>query len=278
MLNAVWWSVCSYIAVATDVRNDLTATHVVNTQRLTQRQTMLMMGIPSPDLAAIAIEAGVGTIIVDAEHGFPLGSGLRQLVLACRAARGRCLVRVAPTQRHHLGVLADLGVDGVVLSLVRSQDELAAATASVRFPPSGGRSINPFVPASTTPGDVDGLRAAAEKFELWLMAETHELLEELRDADRSAEVGSWSGAIIGPYDLAAALECPMDPECDPLRRAVADYASWMDGHMIAWSLFVRDLPTLERWVSVGIDPPAVVIGYDRDMWAHACATRVNTFS
>jgi 4-hydroxy-2-oxoheptanedioate aldolase len=239
---------------------------------------MLMMGIPSPDLAAIAIEAGIETIIVDAEHGFPLGSGLRDLILACRAGRGRCLVRIAPTQRDHLGVLADLGVDGAVLSLVRSREELATAAASVRFPPLGRRSVNPFVPAATTPGDVDRLEAAAAQFELWSMAETQELLEELRDAGRSVEAGPWSGAIIGPYDLAAALQCPMDPECEPLRGAVADYAKWMGDHALAWALFVRDLPTLERWVSVGIDPPAVVIGYDRDMWAQACATRVNTFS
>jgi len=56
------------------------------------------------------------SVVLDCEHGFPLGIEVQRVAAAAQAAGGKCLVRVTRGQLHHLGPLLDLGVDGLVLS------------------------------------------------------------------------------------------------------------------------------------------------------------------
>src|SRR5438309_11844287 len=112
---------------------------------------MLFMAIPSPDLAELAVRAGMHDVVLDCEHGFPVGQA-RSLLMGCRAAGGRCLVRIPITSTSKLASLADLGLDGVVLSAVRSVAEVQASSQFASFPTAGVRSINPFVPAAGAPG------------------------------------------------------------------------------------------------------------------------------
>lgn len=240
---------------------------------------MLFMAIPSPDLAELAVRAGMHDVVLDCEHGFPVGQA-RSLLLGCRAAGGRCLVRIPITGASELASLADLGLDGVVLSAVRSVAEAQASSRFVSFPTAGVRSINPFVPAAGAPGDLPGLLASALAFEIWIMAETRELLLELTEPASStrpagAGLDPRVGMIIGPYDLAGALGCAPDPDDAVLQGAVRRLGDYARTTGRRWALFVRNVETWARWVALGVDPPAVVLGYDRDIWFQQCAARVN---
>lgn len=238
---------------------------------------MLFMGISSPDLAGLAIEGGMTGVILDCEHGFPMGTEIRTMVLACHAAGGRCLVRIAPGAVTYTGVLADLGVDGILLSLVRSLEDVQLVSRLAAFPGAGIRSVNPFVPAARIPGDLGTLHRSASRLDIWAMAETGEFLEQLDHLPADVQLngnGQWNGILIGPYDLAAALGSPNDPQDRLLREAVARYVRHAQDRGLAWGMFVRDVVTLERWADAGITPSVVVVGYDRDIWFQECASRV----
>lgn len=238
----------------------------------------LMMGIPSPDLAMLAVLAGYDCVILDCEHGFPLvSSAIRPMILAVRAAHGRCIVRLARHDVAQVGMLADIGADGIVLSGPERVPEVTRAASLGAFPGEGRRSVNPFVPAAGAPGDVDRLWAGAAAFEVWAMVETRSFLAELGVLAASGRTAlGWTGIIVGPYDLAAALGCAPDPGDQVLLEAVLSGSKAARLLGLRCGLFVRDGDLLRRWRAAGADPDLAVLGYDRDAWFHDCGRRLAT--
>lgn len=251
---------------------------------MTTRRAMLLMGIESPDLADLALRAGVEVVVLDYEHGFSRDGRVRAMVAACRAAGGRCFVRLAPGDVARTSLLADVGIDGVVLSGVRSLRDIEAACKRATFPPDGSRSVNPFVPSAGRPGDETELRRSAAQFEIWAMAETRDFLAEMSAAAGGTPAADglsmpgWRGMILGPYDLSAELACrnsPSDKTLLPAARLLSDAAS---ARNVEFGMFSRDEGTLADWDGAGIRPGWVMIGYDRDIWYRECQRRVDALS
>ncbi|MEX0699700.1 MAG: aldolase/citrate lyase family protein [Acidimicrobiia bacterium] len=229
--------------------------------------------MPSPDFASLAVQAGIETVIPDMEHGFPSLTEVKACVANLNAVGGRCMVRVGPGMVNLVGPLADLGVHGLILSGARSVADIKSFIAMGRFPPEGRRSLNPFVEAAPTPGDVNGLNGSGRRLELWAMAETRDLRTELMDRGPNPIEGL-SGLLVGPYDLANDLGLNPVPDEADLLAAVEDFAKWAQSSGAAWSLFVRDAEALGAWQNKGLQPSAVVLGYDRDVWFSAIQQNV----
>ncbi len=245
---------------------------------LSARRVSLLMGIPAPELADLAIRAGMDSVILDAEHGFPLGSEVRNMIQATQAAGGKCLLRVGSDAINALTPLVDLGLSGVVLSGIARLADLAALTRTLLFLPHGSRSTNPFVPAASFPGDTDSLVQRSHDLEIWGMAETRELLEDLISLESSPSdtpLARPLGLLIGPYDLAASLGCTPNPSDPVLQSAVRTLAQRAALLGLRWGMFARDPTALAEWDELGIQPPYVVLGYDRDIWFQECLTRVD---
>jgi 2-keto-3-deoxy-L-rhamnonate aldolase RhmA len=234
------------------------------------------MGIPSADLAALAISAGYSSVILDCEHGFPMDSVIRVVLPAVHNAGGRCLLRLTMAAIHQTAYFADIGVDGFVLSGPQELREIEAILDRVHFAPDGVRSVNPFVDAAGEPGDITRLHKSSEDVQVWAMAENSKFIESM-DMETSSRVGEsrpWAGLIIGPYDLASDLGCKPDPGDPDLQLAVRRYVRAAEQVGLEWGLFVRDRETLRKWQSLDLDPRYVVMGYDRDAWFQECRRRV----
>lgn len=235
---------------------------------------MLMMAIPSPDLVSLAVQAGMGTVILDMEHGYPGLSEVREAIPASRLPGGKCMVRLAQSMVSLVGPLADLDVDGLLLSGSRAISEVETFISLARFPPTGRRSLNPFVQAAAVPGSIEVLSQRTDDLRLWVMAETESLLADLR-ARGPVPINGLDGILIGPYDLAADLGVQPSPSEPRLVEAVKSFAHWAESADADWALFVRDSANLDAWQELGIRPASVVLGYDRDLWFTAVRDRVN---
>ncbi|MFR9801453.1 HpcH/HpaI aldolase family protein [Pseudonocardia sp. RS010] len=97
--------------------------------------------LPSPAAAEIVGSSGVDLLCLDAQHGL-LGD---DSVLAClQALRGvPTLVRVPHNAPDPIARALDRGADGVIVPLVDSAAEAAAAVAACAYPPAGVRSFGP---------------------------------------------------------------------------------------------------------------------------------------
>ena len=239
--------------------------------------TAIMFGIPEPELARLAALAGVGSVILDGEHGFPLDGFVQPVVSAVKGAGSKCIARIGKNALSRVAPLADVGVDGFILSSPDRLSDLDELTQEAMFVDRGRRSVNPFVAAAGIPGDISALRATSASLELWAMAESPAFLQAMRDAVASRHRPKfWTGIIIGPYDLASSLRCEPDPSDPKLSAAVLEFAHTASALGVRCGLFVRDPSMLVAWSAVGVAPNLVVIGYDRDVWFQECRRRVAT--
>ncbi|MFI6476761.1 HpcH/HpaI aldolase/citrate lyase family protein [Nonomuraea sp. NPDC050663] len=165
----------------------------------------------------IALDAPVATeriarlgydyVVLDGQHGFIDQSGLLAGLMAIELAGCAGLVRVEANNPTPIGRALDAGARGVIIPLIDSAADAAAAVAAARFPPLGARSYGPMRdPAGTRPKPAD----VNEKVTVVAMIETPRALASVEEI---CAVPGLDGVYIGPSDLSLALggAYPGDP-------------------------------------------------------------------
>jgi len=159
-----------------------------------------------PQIAEYLARGGFDEICVDQQHGFADSSTLASVFRAIE------LYGVAPTTRvpandfAMIGFALDVGAVAIVVPMVGSADEAAAAAEAVHFPPRGRRSVGPLRGAFVHASDrLDALDEAA----CVVMIET---AEGLRNVDAIAATPGVDAIYIGPGDLALGLGLSAWPE------------------------------------------------------------------
>ncbi|MGH3878455.1 MAG: HpcH/HpaI aldolase family protein [Actinophytocola sp.] len=147
---------------------------------------------------------GYDYVCLDGQHGYLGYSGLLSGLQAIDAAGGSVgLVRVEANDITPIGRALDAGAVGVIVPLIETPADAAAAVASVRYPPVGRRSF-----ASNR----SGLRPAEanERNVVIAMIETPTALSEV---DAICATPGLDGVYVGPSDLSLAVggAYPMDP-------------------------------------------------------------------
>lgn len=162
----------------------------------------LWVTLESATVSEIAAEMGLDWICVDMEHG---SLDYRDVVQHARAVRGSdtaVLVRVPSLTIDSIKRALDLGVDGIILPLVRSAAELTEAFSYARYPMTGVRAIG-------------GDRAVrwGLKMDEYLDTANQEILviPNIETAEASAgikdilAVPGLEAIFFGPYDLSASV-------------------------------------------------------------------------
>jgi len=161
--------------------------------------------LPTPFSVELIAQQGVGYVCVDQQHGL---IDYAQTLDMYRAAEGRGVVpltRVPANEGWMIGKALDAGAQGVIVPLVNSREEAAAAVRACRYPPSGIRSYGPIRAALVSATrDTQALGNAVLCF---VMVETREALDNI---DEIASTPGLDGIYIGPADLALGLGLPPD--------------------------------------------------------------------
>lgn len=97
------------------------------------------LSLGSVALAEIAAECSPDMIVFDGQHGLWERTTLHAGILAVGEA-STPVVRVATNNSHHIGEALDSGALGVIVPLVESAAEAAAAVVAAHYPPRGKRS------------------------------------------------------------------------------------------------------------------------------------------
>lgn len=143
---------------------------------------------------------GYDYVALDAQHGlFGYDAMLRGILAIDAARRSAPLVRVGDNDRYHVGRALDAGARAVIVPLVNSAEEAAAAVDYTRYPPEGSRSYGPMR---------SGLRigpdpaATVDEVACLVMIET---ADGLANIDEICAVRGLAGVYIGPSDLTLGL-------------------------------------------------------------------------
>jgi 4-hydroxy-2-oxoheptanedioate aldolase len=145
--------------------------------------------------------AGFDWVIIDAQHGGPAVGDLVPMIQALQLGGTPAVVRVPWTDQPTIMRVLDYGAAGVLVPMVNTAAEAAAAAAAMRYPPDGIRSYGQTRPryASTAEANADVV--------LLVMIET---VEALDNVDQIAATPGVDGLFVGPVDLGLSLGLPLD--------------------------------------------------------------------
>ncbi len=96
-----------------------------------------------------------------------------------------------------IGRVLDAGADAIIVAMIESADQAAAAVAASRYPPAGARSFGPL--RASLGVDTAALEARVSVF---AMIET---AAALADVDAICAVPGLAGIYVGPADLAISM-------------------------------------------------------------------------
>ena len=149
-------------------------------------------------LIETAVAAGAEAIIIDMQHGLFDRASL-EAAIGCVPSDVPCLVRTADDAPASIGTALDAGAEGVIVPLVESGKQAAAAASAAHFPPKGIRSGGGIRPLRDFGAY---LTAAPDAITVGVMIETR---KGVANAAAIAKAKSVDFVFIGTGDLALSL-------------------------------------------------------------------------
>jgi 4-hydroxy-2-oxoheptanedioate aldolase len=170
-------------------------------QRLRSREPAIGYWVASdnPVVTERIALVGYDYVCLDLQHGLIDHGGCVRGLIAVTAGGCAGVVRVPVNEPSWIGRALDAGAEAVIVPLVNSAAEAAAAARACRYPPNGARSFGPTRSGLRTGPDP---RVADESVACVVMIETR---EGLADVAAICATPGIDGVYIGPSDLGIAL-------------------------------------------------------------------------
>jgi 2-keto-3-deoxy-L-rhamnonate aldolase RhmA len=174
------------------------------------------LALGSPAAAELALAAGAGALVIDLQHGLWDRHALEAAV--GRSGPVPVIARVEENAAPAVSRALDSGADAVLVPLVDTAEEAAAAVAAARFPPAGRRSGGGVRPLG---GGFGAYLARAGEIAVGVMIETAAGVE---NAEAIAATPGLDFVLIGTGDLGLSYAGAADPAAareDGCRRVLA---------------------------------------------------------
>jgi 4-hydroxy-2-oxoheptanedioate aldolase len=208
-----------------------------------------------PDLLiAEAFAQNFDAVIVDLQHGSAGIDRLHALALAVERHGAAVFVRVSWNQPAEIMRALDLGATGIIVPMVETADEAAAAASAMRYPPLGVRSFGPMRPGSLPAAEANAF------VQLFPLVET---VAGMTHIDEILDVDGVDGVYVGVGDLAISMGLGPGASyrSDEVRAAIetAVAAAHARGKLLVTS--APDRAFADGLYEIGVD--VVIVGLDK---------------
>jgi 2-keto-3-deoxy-L-rhamnonate aldolase RhmA len=171
-----------------------------NLQQALNKNTPVWGGwITGPTLIGpeVFARAGYDYVGFDAQHGYLDDADIAGILRRIEHLPIGTVVRLPNADAAPIGRVLDAGADAVVIAMIESADQAAAAVAATRYPPAGIRSFGPLRASM-------GFDSAAleSRVSVFAMIETAAALSGLSEI---CAVEGLAGIYVGPADLAISM-------------------------------------------------------------------------
>jgi 4-hydroxy-2-oxoheptanedioate aldolase len=153
----------------------------------------------------IFAEVGYDYVAFDVQHGYFSDADVALMLRRLEHLPIATAVRLASPDPAPIGRVLDAGADAVIIAMVESAEQAAAAVAATRYAPAGVRSFGPL--RASLGHDPAALEYRASVF---AMVETARGVSAL---DEICAVPGLSGIYAGPADLAISMGEPVAGAC-----------------------------------------------------------------
>jgi 4-hydroxy-2-oxoheptanedioate aldolase len=191
--------------------------------------------------------AGYDYIAIDCQHTILDESDAAAMLVRAPEGGPAIIVRVSSNGHTPIGRVCDAGADGIIVPLVNTAEEAAAAVAATRYPPQGGRSYGPVRPGLPAAD----LTAMAERVSIFVMIET---ADGLANVEEICAVPGLTGVYVGPADLSIGLGLPVTGAytTDQLVEPVARIRAACEVNGLILGMHQRDSGTAREWIGRGV--------------------------
>lgn len=141
--------------------------------------------------------AGYDYVGFDAQHGYLDDAAVAAMLRHLEHVPIATAVRLPTADPAPIGRVLDAGADAVIIAMIESADQVAAAVAATRYPPAGVRSFGPL--RASLGHDPAALESRAAVF---AMVETAAAVAGIEDI---CAVAGLTGIYVGPADLAISM-------------------------------------------------------------------------
>jgi len=204
-------------------------------------------------VAEIMGSAGFDWCCVDLQHGVGGHGAVVPMLQGLDATGTPTIVRVPWNEPGGIMRALDAGAGGVIVPMVDTADQAAAAAAACRYAPAGARSWGPSR-AALGRDDYTPERVNAEVVCLPMV----ESVQAVAAVEEILEVDGVDGVFIGPSDLAVSMGIsPSQSPDDRLQAAVIEVLSACRRAGKIAGIFAPDNASLEIYTTAGFDMIAV---------------------
>jgi len=219
--------------------------------------------VPSGFSAEIMACSGFDWVCIDMQHGLIAEPQMIEMLQGISSTSTVPLVRVPRNEAGVIGKCLDAGAWGVIVPMVNSAEEAAAAVASCRYAPEGIRSYGPL--RANYYAGFDYFSRANRQVLCIVMVETKVAVERV---DEIASVPGVDGIYIGPADLSVTLGLPPAPDqtADSFNDALSRVLEACDRHRIMPGIAGNAITAIKRleqgfrFVEVASDAGLIGVG------------------
>jgi 4-hydroxy-2-oxoheptanedioate aldolase len=234
-----------------------------------QPQIGMWIATGSGYVADVVAGSGIDWVLLDQEHvPNDIGSTLTQLQVLAAYPEVEVVVRPASADPVAIKRLLDIGAVNIMVPMIDTAEQAAAAVAATRYPPEGIRGVGSALARASRWNRIsDYLVTANDTISLTVQVETVTALESL---PAICAVPGVDGVFIGPADLAASmgkLGQPEDPEVvtaiEHALAAISDAGNGAGVNAFDEDIARRYLAAGARFVLVGADVALLARGAER---------------
>ncbi len=202
--------------------------------------------MPGSFTAEVLARAGFDWICIDLQHGLIGYQEMLAMLQAVSVAGAPAVVRVPWNDPGWIMKALDAGAGGVIVPMVNSADEAAAAVGACRYPPEGYRSWGPTRASLGVPDFSPEL--ANRSVVCAVMVETVPALERLGEI---VSVPGVDAVFIGPSDFAISMGFSPRSDEPEHRRRLEGVPRVCRDHNVVAGIACGSLELLERWRQAG---------------------------
>lgn len=188
-------------------------------EKLRNNELTLGSWLTIPHQAVIEIlgSAGFEWLVIDMEHSPISISDALNLIGHIQGNGMQALVRVSKNEEVIIKQVLDAGADGVIIPMIKNEEEARKAVGFVKYPPIGNRGV--------------GLNRAQkygtsfDSYKNWVndsvvVIPQIEHIDAVNNLDSILKVDGVDGIIVGPYDLSASMGYPGDYNREDVKEAL----------------------------------------------------------
>ena len=237
-------------------------------QRMDDGHICLGMSVtlPDPIISEIAVEAGYDFVWIENEHSYQTTRDVLAHLLTVRGTGVAPMVRVPVNDPAVIKPYVDLAPAAIVVPLIRSATEAAAAVAACRYPPAGVRGFGPI--RNMGHGRLEFAEYLQQAARQVMVIVQVEHVDAVDDLDALIDTPGLDGICLGRNDLSGSvgkLGRYDDPQVRGMIDTLLDKCAGRDLYLGAslgadWEAVQEWASRGMRWFGIGDDIDYVATG------------------